>query len=95
MHQNVHYNHNMNVLNLMQEEVDFLNLNGGYKHMPPLDWSVDQDRVNAYGRKMAIGLARVLAEMLAGNLAPRLISCFKPRTAEEEAESVFPTPPNL
>ena len=93
--QGLHYNHNMALLNLVHEEIDYLNLNGGIKHMPALDWSQDPDRLDAYGRKVATGLARVVANMLAGTLPQHLNALFRDRTAEELSESPFPLPPNF
>ena len=94
MSQSAHYNYNMALLNQIEENIDFLNLNGGIRHMPPLDFSVDADRVNAQGNKLAIGLVRVISEMLSGTLATKLIINFRPRTAAEESESPLPPPPN-
>ena len=95
MNQGAHYNHNMALLNQIQEDIDYLNLNGGIKHMPPLDWSVDAGRVNAMGRKLTTGVARVISEMLSGTFAPKSVIHFRPRTIEEEAESPLPPAPNF
>ena len=43
--QTIHYNYNMALLNAIHEKADYLNLNGGHKHMPTLDWKQDKDRV--------------------------------------------------
>ena len=92
--QNLHYNYNMGLLNALHETIDYLNLNGGVKHMPPLDWRQDKDRVGPSGKKQALGLARVISEMLSGALAPRIVIHFRPRTIEEENESTLTSPPN-
>ena len=57
INQSAYYNNNMALLNQMQEDIDFLNLNGGIRHMPPLDWITNADRVNAQGKKLAVGLS--------------------------------------
>ena len=94
MAQGPHYNYNMALLNLINEEVDYLNLNGGDKHMPPLDWSQDPDRVNAYGKKLAAGLARAISETLSGTLTDKLVRNFRVKTEFEEAERRLLLPPN-
>ena len=94
MAQGPHYNYNMALLNLINEEIDYLNLNGGINHMPPLDWSQDPDRVNAYGKKLAMGLVRVISETLSGTLTDKLVRNFRLKTEFEEAERRLLLPPN-
>ena len=93
--QGVHFNYNMALLNSIHENVDYLNLNGGSRHMPPFNWKQDPDRSGPSGRKLALGLARVVSEMLSGLLAPRLIIHFRPRTSEEESETALVPSPNF
>ena len=93
--QAIHYNYNMALLNAIHENIDYLNLNGGYKHMPSLDWKQDKDRYGPTGNKQAIGLARVISEMLSGTLATRIVIHFRPRSLEEETESQVNPAPNF
>ena len=82
----VHFN--INLLNMMQDEVNFLDLSGGHEYSffglecwsGPEQWLRKED---GYGPNKSN--AR-------GSLALRLIECFKPRTIDDEAESAFPVP---
>ena len=92
--QAAHYNYNMALLNLIHENADYLNLNGGHRHMPSLDWRQDKDRVGPSGKKQALGLARIISEMLSGTLAARIVIHFRPRSVEEENEAQVKPSPN-
>ena len=93
--QGVHYNYNMGLLNAIHENLDYLNLNGGIKHMPPLSWKQDPDRLGPSGKKRALGLIRVISEMLSGVLASQLVMHYRARTPEEESDASLALAPNF
>ena len=62
--------------------------------MPPLDWSHDPDRVNAYSKKVSTGSARVISDILSGTLTERRVRNFRVRTEFEEDEKRLLLPPN-
>ena len=93
--QGIHYNYNTALLNLIHENVDYLNLNGGVRHMPSLDWKQDNDRCGPNGKKLSLWLARVISEMLSGSLSSRLVIHFRSRSLEEENEAQVTPAPNF